>query len=134
MTVSKSRVLNADSTRTVLSGRQRIGISVRSSATLGPEPGYYTYTYQITSERSSGVGVSVFGIAPVPPPDSMTAPDQWMGGYEYEENDRAAVWAVLDTITPPPLDKNLMDWSSPYEIQPNETKTFTLVSRRPPTR
>jgi len=102
---------------------------------LGPTPSQYTYTYQVTSERSSGVGVNVFGIAPVPPPDSMSAPDQWMGGYGYEEKDNAAVWACVDTLTEPPAGhEDGFDYSSPYEIQPGETKVFVLVSRHPPTR
>jgi hypothetical protein len=63
----------------------------------------------------------------------MTGPWQWMTGYGYEEDGSAAVWACADTITEPPAGiEDAGSYSSPYEIQPGETKVFTLVSRHPP--
>ena|SRR5689334_5534591 len=113
--------------------RQSVRIAVRSSAVAGPSRGLYTYTYRVTADTENKRGVDFFGISPVEEPDSMAMPEQWIAGYGYDENPRAAIWACGDTLTPPPKDENLMDWSSPFEIQPGETKVFTMVSRHPPT-
>ncbi len=128
---SASRILFADPVVRAPSALQSVRITVVSSATAGPTPGYYTYVYQVTNDHNSSGNVAEFGVAPVAPPDSMFAPDQWITSYGYQENPDAAVWSVADTIT---VDSTVDApiYSSPYEIQINETKTFTLVSRRPP--
>jgi hypothetical protein len=112
--------------------RQSVKIVVKSSAVAGP-PGLYTYAYSVTADSENRRGVDFFGVSPVAVPDSMAMPEQWIAGYGYLENSRAAIWACADTLTPPPVDENLSDWSSPFEIQPGETKVFTMVSRHPPT-
>jgi hypothetical protein len=129
---STSRILFADPVMKAPSALQAVRITVISSATAGPTPGYYTYVYQVTNDHNSTGNVAEFGVAPVAPPDSMFAPEQWITSYGYQENPDAAVWSVADTIT---VDSTVDApiYSSPYEIQINETKIFTLVSRRPPT-
>jgi hypothetical protein len=130
---NESKVIPADSIPSSWTGRQAVSIVVKSSAVPGPTAGFYTYTYKVTSSLRSTRGVSDFGISPVPEPDSMTGPWQWMTGYGYEENGSAAVWACADTITEPPAGiEDAGSYSSPYEIQPGETKVFTLVSRHSP--
>jgi hypothetical protein len=130
---SKSRVIPANPIPISWTGRQAVSIVVKSSAVPGPKAGFYTYTYTVTSDHRSTRGVSDFGISPVSAPDSMAGPWQWMAGYGYQEDGSAAVWACADTITEPPAGiEDAGSYSSPYEIQPGETKVFTLVSRHPP--
>src|SRR5690349_11223536 len=112
--------------------RQSVKIVVKSSAVAGP-PGLYTYVYSVTADPENKRGVDFFGVSPVAVPDSMAMPEQWIAGYGYLENSRAAIWACADTLTPAPIDENLSDWCSPFEVQPGETKIFTMVSRHAPT-
>ena len=128
---SKSSVLG--DTIALYRDRQSVKIVVRSSAVPGPSAGSYTYIYRVTGDAQNKRGVDFFGVSPVAPPDSMEMPEQWIAGYGYLEDARAAIWACADTLTPPPTDENIFDWSSPFEIQPGENKVFTMVSRHPPT-
>jgi hypothetical protein len=130
---SQSSILGGDSLLQAPTAAQRIRLTVESSSTPGPGPGFYTYTYIVTSECQSDEGVTRFGVARVPRPHSSTAPFQWEMFYGYQSEDSAVVWAVTDTLTPPPPGWGDNLYPSPYEIQACSTKTYSFVSRRPPT-
>jgi FlgD Ig-like domain len=113
---------------------QAVRVTVQSSVVEGPATGYYTYTYQVLNEHNSSATVPTFGIAPVPRPDSVETPDQWLAFYGYEDHDSALVWSCIDTLSATPAGwDTLNQYPSSYDIQINETKVFGLVSRSSPT-
>jgi FlgD Ig-like domain len=132
--VSKSRILGGDSYLRPLLASQAFTITVTSSAVSGPGPGKYTYTYAVSSASNNQIGVELFGIKRVPPPDEVESPPQWTAFFGFDEEESSVVWACTDTLTEaPPGWDSVQVFPSPYEIQPGQSKTFTMVSKRLPT-
>jgi hypothetical protein len=132
--VSRSTILSADQVlRLPLRASQQIRLTVTSSAAPSPTTGGYIYTYAVSSEPSNKVGIELFGLRSVPPPDSVVSPEQWEDFYGFDEEDSAVVWGCADSMTQaPPEWDSVQVYSSPYEIQPGDSKTFVLFSKRPP--
>ena len=132
--VTSSRLVGVPAVIHAPRSAQQIRITVESATEAGPSPGYFTYTYTVTNEHNSAVGVRTFGINRIPEPDSAFCPGQWAGFYGWQEEDSAVVWSVTDSLTkaPPGWDSTNI-YPSPYEIQPGQSALFRMVSRRPPT-
>jgi hypothetical protein len=130
----KSQILRSDgSLRFPLRASQQVRVTVTSSVEPGPALDGYTYTYTVASEASNSVGIEAFGLRLVPPPDSATSPEQWEDFYGHLEEDSAVVWACTDRVTDaPPGWDSAQVYPSPFDIQPGESKTFVMYSKRPP--
>ncbi len=112
---------------------QQVRVSVESSCVPGPVRGYFDYTYRVTNDPSTRVGIEYFGVGRLPMPDSLSAPDQWLGSHSWEDVDSVVVWACIDTLTKAPAGWDSVNlFSSPYDIQPGRTATFEIVSRMAP--
>lgn len=130
---SGPKILYADTLLIVPEPPLQTRLTVQSSATVGRIPDSYTYKYSVTNEGSAGAGVCRFALAPMAVPDSVVIPPHWGASFEPDEEDGTVVWAVADTLTPPPPGwEERAAWPSPFEIQPGKIMTFVLFCRRLP--
>lgn len=125
------RILYADTLLILPEARPQTKLLIQSSATVGRISNSYTYKYLVTNEGSTGV--RRFALEPVGVPDSVVMPPHWAGSFEPDDGAGTVVWAVADTLTPPPRGwEERAAWPSPFEIQPGKVVTFVLFCHRPP--
>lgn len=126
-------ILRADSVLSLAPNRSNVAVYVVADTSFDPQTGFFTYMYTVTNDQGALNSVHAFGIAPAPFPYEATAPPEWGTFYGWDEKDDAIVWAVTDTLTPPPPGHGENLYPSPFAIQAGETKIgFSFKSAVPP--
>jgi hypothetical protein len=134
-TTSTSRMLRADSTGGPLTPKEAVSVRVDARAVLDPKTGYYTYSYAISNDSSSGNNVDFFAVAPVETTISIASPRHWNAYlYLYRGSETAIVWRVTEVGTLPPgyVDTGNVP-PSEFDLKPGQSVTgFSFVSPLPP--
>lgn len=131
--MSRSRVLRADTLLAPLRPVQSIVLTVTATASYDSVTKWWTYYYTVLNEPTSQNALETFAIRPLWKPVQIVAPLHWSGSYGSEGDSVAVAWSVTDFGPDPPGWNGVQLYAGPYHPQPGQsTSGFSVVSRQGP--